>query len=61
MVNDRQKLNEKLMAMLVYEAMVRNIRGTSEPFNAHGCQPAVDSWRKGAYSSYTSRSTTHPY
>ena len=52
MANDRQILNETLIAMLVYEAMVLKIRGTSEPFNAHDCQLAVDSWRKGAYSSY---------
>jgi hypothetical protein len=32
MANDRQIPSEKLIAMLVYEAMVRKIRGTSEPF-----------------------------
>ncbi len=39
MANDWQILNEKLITMLVYEAMVRKIRGTSEPFNTDGCQP----------------------
>ena len=29
MANDRQILNEKLIAMLVYEVMVRKIMGTS--------------------------------
>ena len=48
MANDRQILNEKLMAMLVYEVMARKIRGTSEPFNTHGCQLAVDYlWARG--------------
>ena len=42
MANDRQILNETLIAMLVYEAMVLKIRGTSELFNVHGCQLAVD-------------------
>jgi len=54
MANDRQILDEKLIAMLGNEAMARKLRGTSKPFNARGCRLAVDSWRKGAYSSYTS-------
>jgi hypothetical protein len=64
MANDRQILNKKLIAMLVYEAMVRKIRGTSEPFNAHGCQLAVDYlWTRGekALILRLLRSTTHPY
>ena len=47
MANDRQILNEKLMAMLDYEVMPRKTRGTSEPFNTHGCGLSVGSWRKG--------------
>jgi len=48
MAKDWQILNEKLITMLVSEAMVRKIRCTSEPFNAHGCQLAVDYlWTRG--------------
>ena len=42
MANDGQILNEKLIAMPVYEAMTRKIWGSSEPVNVHDCQLAVD-------------------
>jgi hypothetical protein len=64
MANDWQIPNENLIAMLVSEAMARKIRGTSEPFNAQGCQLAVDYlWARGGKALILPilRSTTHPY
>ena len=48
MANDRQILNENLIATLVNEAMGRKSGGISELFNVHGCQLAMDYlWARG--------------
>ena len=64
MANDRQILNEKLIAMLVYEAMARKIRGNSKPLMhmvANWLWTTCRLMEKRRLFFLLLRSTTHPY
>ena len=62
--DDRQMLDEKLIAMLVYEAMARKIRGNSKPLMhmvANWLWTTCRLMEKRRLFFLLLRSTTHPY